>query len=109
MKRGMMPAHPGEIIKETIEGLKEETGHRFTLQEIAQGMDISRKTLSKILNGHQGISPEMSVRLSEAFGTSAEFWIDIHRNYDLWHAEHNVERQSLRQFWPLTKPLICTL
>jgi len=72
MKRGMMPAHPGEIIKETIEGLKEETGHRFTLQEIAQGMDISRKTLSKILNGHQGISPEMSVRLSEAFGTSAK-------------------------------------
>lgn len=103
MKRGMMPAHPGEIIKETIEGLKEEADHRYTLQEVADGMKISRKTLSKILNGHQGISAEMSVRLSEAFGTSAEFWIDIQRNYDLWHAENSVERQSLRQFWPLTK------
>ena len=103
MKQGMMPAHPGEIIKETIEGLKEETSHQYTLHEIAQGMRISRKTLSNILNGHQGISAEMSVRLSEAFGTSAEFWINIQRNYDLWHAEHTFERQSVRKFWPLTK------
>lgn len=106
MKRGMMPAHPGEIIKETIEGLKEETGHQFTLQEIAQGMGISRKTLSNILNGHQGISPKMSVRLSEAFGTSAKFWIDIQISYDVWHAEHSIKRQSIRQFWPLTNSVL---
>jgi addiction module HigA family antidote len=101
MKRGMRPAHPGALIKETIEGLKEETGQNFTQAEIAKGLGVTRKTLSSILNEHQGISSEMCVRLSEAFGTSAEFWLDIQRNYDLWHAERSVERKSVRHFWPL--------
>ncbi|GGC08659.1 HigA family addiction module antitoxin [Dyadobacter sediminis] len=98
MKRGMRPAHPGALIKETIEGLKEETGHNYTQAEIAKGLGITRKTLSNILNEHQGISSEMCVRLSEAFGTSAEFWLDIQRNYDLWHAERTVERKTIQHF-----------
>ena len=102
MKRGMMPAHPGELIRETIEGLREETGDRYTFGEIAKGLGVTRKTLSNILNKHQGISSEMSVRLSEAFGTSAEFWIDIQRNYDLWHAEKAIERSTVKHFWPLS-------
>ncbi|PSL32809.1 addiction module HigA family antidote [Dyadobacter jiangsuensis] len=101
MKRGMRPAHPGALIKETIEGLKEETGHDYTQAEIAKGLGITRKTLSNILNEHQGISSEMCVRLSEAFGTSAEFWLDIQRNYDLWHAERAVERKTIQHFRPL--------
>ncbi|RYU93644.1 HigA family addiction module antitoxin [Emticicia agri] len=101
LKRGMRPAHPGALIKETIDGLKEETGHTYTQAEIAKGLGVTRKTLSNILNEHQGISSEMCVRLSEAFGTSAEFWLNVQRNYDLWHAERNVERKNIRQFWPL--------
>lgn len=101
MKRGMRPAHPGALIKETIEGLKEETGHNYSQGEIAKGLGVTRKTLSNILNEHQGISSEMCVRLSEAFGTSAEFWLNIQRNYDLWHAERTVERKKVQQFWPL--------
>lgn len=100
MKRGMRPAHPGALIKETIEGMIEETGHHYTQAEIAQGLGVTRKTLSTILNEHQGVSSEMCVRLSEAFGTSAEFWLDVQRNYDLWHAERAVERKSIRHFFP---------
>lgn len=97
----MRPAHPGALIKETIEGLKEETGHNYSQEEIAKGLGVTRKTLSNILNEHQGVSSEMCVRLSEAFGTSAEFWLNVQRNYDLWHAERTVERKTVQQFWPL--------
>lgn len=101
MKRGMRPTHPGVLIRETIEGLREETGHPYTLGEIAEGLGITRKTLSAILNERQGISSEMSVRLSEAFGTSAQFWLNVQRNYDLWHAERSIPREKIKHFWPL--------
>lgn len=97
----MRPAHPGALIKETIEGLREETGYSYTQAEIARGLGVTRKTLSAILNERQGISPEMCIRLSEAFGTSAEFWSEVQRAYDLWHAEKVVERKSIRHFRPL--------
>jgi addiction module HigA family antidote len=51
---------------------------------------VSRKTLSAILNGRAGISPEMALRLSKAFGTSAESWLNQQMQYDLWVAEKNV-------------------
>lgn len=101
LKRGMRPSHPGALIKETIEGLKEETGHNYTQSEIAKGLGVTRKTLSAIVNEHQGVSSEMCVRLSEAFGTSADFWLTVQRNYDLWHAERVVERKTVQHFWPL--------
>ncbi|MCL4168370.1 UNVERIFIED_CONTAM: hypothetical protein GTU68_061748 [Idotea baltica] len=43
----------------------------------------------------------MAIRLSEAFGTTAEFWLNVQRNYDLWHAEKNVKREQVTHFWPL--------
>ena len=55
--------------------------------EAAKGLGISRKTLSAILNGRAGVSPEMAVRLSIAFNTTAESWINQQTQYDLWHAE----------------------
>lgn len=101
LKRGMRPSHPGALIRETIEGLKEETGNDYTQSQIAEGLGVTRKTLSSILNEHQGISSEMAVRLSEAFGTTAEFWLNVQRNYDLWHAEKVVKRHQVKHFWPL--------
>ena len=53
---------------------------------------MSRKTLSSILNGRAGISPEMAVRLSIAFSTSAESWLNQQVQYDLWHAEKGRKR-----------------
>lgn len=101
LKRGMRPSHAGALIRETIEGLKEETGHNYTLGEIAEGLGVTRKTLSAILNERQGISSEMAIRLSEAFGTSAQFWLNVQRNYDLWHAERLISREGIKHFWPL--------
>lgn len=76
------PPHPGEVLRELC--LK-PLG--VTVTEAARALDVSRKTLSGILNGRAGISPEMAVRLSLAFGTSAESWMNQQTQYDLWHVE----------------------
>ena len=76
------PPHPGEIIKELC---LEPLG--LTVTDAAKGLGISRKTLSSILNGKAGISPEMAVRLSIAFNTSSESWLNQQTQYDLWQAE----------------------
>ena len=62
-------------------------GLGLTVTQAARGLDVSRKTLSAILNSRAGISPEMAVRLSLAFGTSAESWMNQQTQYDLWHVE----------------------
>ena len=76
------PPHPGEILKELcLDPLD------LSVTRAAEALGISRKTLSAILNGRAGISPEMAVRLSIAFGTSAESWLNQQTQYDLWQAE----------------------
>lgn len=76
------PPHPGEIIK----GLcLEPLG--LTITDAAKALGVSRKTLSAIVNGRASVTPEMAVRLSMAFGTSSETWLNQQVHYDLWHAE----------------------
>ncbi|MFZ0426582.1 MAG: HigA family addiction module antitoxin [Acidobacteriota bacterium] len=60
-----------------------------SVTEAARALGVSRKTLSAILNGRAGISPEMAVRLSLAFDTSAESWLNQQTQYDLWKAERH--------------------
>ncbi|WP_237585238.1 HigA family addiction module antitoxin [Proteus sp. G2662] len=73
------PAHPGEILKElVIEPLE------LTITDVAEHLNVSRKTLSKILNGRGAITPEMAVRLELAFAKpSAEHWLRLQSAYDL--------------------------
>lgn len=78
------PPHPGEIIKELcLEPAK------ITITDAAKALGVSRKTLSAILNGRSGVSPEMAIRLSIAFDTSAESWLNQQLQYDLWRAEQH--------------------
>ena len=89
----MEPSHPGEILKHHhIEPLG------LTVTEAAKGLGVSRNQLSAILNGRSGISPEMAVRLSEAFGTSVELWMNLQSQYDTWHAKKTVSREGIRRF-----------
>lgn len=94
------PAHPGELIRETLEALREETGQKLTIGEVAEGLGTTRKTLSAIINGKQSITPEMALRLAKAFGnTTPEFWLRVQENYDLAQARQRVNIQSVRAFW----------
>ena len=78
------PPHPGEIIKTLC---LESLG--LTVTEAADALGVTRKTLSSIINGKAGISPEMAVRLSIAFDTSSESWLNQQAQYDLWQAEQH--------------------
>ena len=83
------PPHPGEVLRDLC---VKPLG--LTVTQAAAALGVSRKTLSSILNARAGISPEMAVRLSLAFGTTAESWMNQQMQYDLWHAER--KRNKLR-------------
>jgi antitoxin HigA-1 len=83
------PPHPGEILRDLC---LEPLG--LSVTDAAKALGVSRKTLSAVLNGRAGISPEMAVRLSIAFDTTAESWLNQQVQYDLWIAEKR--RKSLK-------------
>ena len=88
------PPHPGEVLKELCLG---PLG--LTVTDAAKALGVSRKTLSMVVNGRAGISPKMAIRLSIAFDTSAESWLNQQTQFDLWQAEQHrselkVERLS---------------
>jgi addiction module HigA family antidote len=82
-KRLRCPTHPGGILKRNyIEPLS------MTVSGLAAALGVSRKTLSEIVNEHASVTPDMALRLSKAFKTTPELWLNMQRNYDLWHASH---------------------
>ena len=83
------PPHPGEVLRHLC---LEPLG--LTVTEVAEGLGVSRKTLSAILNARASVSPEMALRLSLAFGTSAESWLNHQLQYDLWQVHK--QRKSLQ-------------
>jgi len=85
------PPHPGEVLRELC--LK-PLG--VTVTQTAVALDVSRKTLSAILNGRAGISPEMAIRLSLAFGTTPESWLNQQLQYDLWRAGRTLKKLHVR-------------
>jgi len=72
------PAHPGEVLRDYL--------GEMSVGDAASRLGITRAHLSRILNGHAGITAEMSLRLSAALGTSPDFWLKMQANYDLWQA-----------------------
>jgi antitoxin HigA-1 len=72
------PPHPGSVLREYL-------GDR-PVSSVANHLRVTRASLSRILNGAAGISPEMALRLSEVLGTSPELWIGMQSQYDLWQA-----------------------
>ena len=78
------PPHPGGVLlRQWIEPLG------ISITQTAKHLGVSRKALSELVHEHPGVSPEMAVRLSIAFGTSAELWMNMQSSYDLWHAERH--------------------
>ncbi|MEC7822906.1 MAG: HigA family addiction module antitoxin [Pseudomonadota bacterium] len=83
------PAHPGEILRELV---VETLG--LTVTDVAQHLNVSRKTVSKVLNAKGVITPEMAVRLELVFGNpSADHWLRLQSAHDLWLAR--MQKDSL--------------
>jgi len=75
------PAHPGEVIREAC--LKPLS---LTVTAAAHALGVTRKALSDLLNGHSGVSPDMAIRLEQVFGSTADAWLRMQMQCDLWEA-----------------------
>ena len=93
LKRALPPSHPGTVLRELFMNERD-----LNITELAKGLGMTRANVSAVVNGRAGISPEMAVKLSAAFGNSATFWTNLQTNYELWHAERKVKRSSIRHF-----------
>jgi antitoxin HigA-1 len=93
MSRMHNPPHPGEIIRELC---LEPLG--LSVTDAAKGLGVTRKALSELLNGHTGVSPEMAIRLEQAFGSTAETWLKMQLEYDLWQAKQRAGNLKVTRF-----------
>lgn len=78
MNRMHNPPHPGELLKEWLAGV--------SVTRAAEALNVTRAHLSRILNGHAGVSADMALRLSTALGTTPELWLNLQQAHDLWLA-----------------------
>ena len=86
------PPHPGEIIRKfCVEPLN------LTITDAAKALGVTRKTLSTLLNGRAGVSPEMAIRLSRVFGRTPEGWLRLQLQFDLWKAEQSIDVKDLKR------------
>ena len=87
------PPHPGGIVRrQCLEPLG------LSITRAAQGLGVTRQALSAVVNGHAGISTEMAVRLSKAFGSSPETWLGMQTAYDLWQVRERAGQISVERF-----------
>jgi addiction module HigA family antidote len=86
------PPHPGEVLREDILA---PLGISVTLA--AQHLGVTRKTLSELLNGRSGVSPEMALRIGQATGTTAESWLGMQTAYDLWQTRKEAKRLKIKK------------
>lgn len=86
------PTHPGAFIQEVY-----LTPGEISCRELALKLGVAASTLSRVLNGVSGVSPEMALRLSKALGRSPESWLTMQDNYDLWQAKQTVDLNKVRR------------
>ncbi len=82
IRRHRKPAHPGRILKNHyLEPLD------LTITKLAETLSVSRKALSGIINEKKSVTPDMALRLSQAFDTTPEFWWNLQKTYDMYIAQ----------------------
>lgn len=87
------PCHPGEIVRyECLEPLG------LSVTRAAEGLGITRQALSDLINEKSGVSVDMAIRLSKAFGSTPETWLGMQMAYDLWQARERAESIQVEQF-----------
>ena len=86
------PPHPGEFIREVY---LEPFG--VSSRSVAEKLKVSPSTFNRLINGESNVSPEMALRLSKILGRSAESWLALQDNYDLWQARNRVDLQAVEK------------
>ena len=89
------PPHPGHTIKDAC---LDPLG--LSVTEAAKVLDIARHTLSRVLNGHAGLSPEMAIRLEKAGWSNADHWLRLQTAYDLAQARQHEREINVQRYEP---------
>lgn len=92
------PVHPGEMLRE--EFLRPLD---MTQTELARRIGVSYPRVNEIVNEKRGVTPDTALRLARLFGTTAEFWLNGQRNWDLWHAMRSPEALDIDGIEPVVK------
>ena len=92
------PPHPGELVRE-----KCLASLGLTVTAAARGLGVTRKALSELINGRAGVSPDMAIRLSKAFGSEPETWLGMQMEYDLWQALKRASRFKIRRLYSVAR------
>jgi len=85
------PLHPGLLVRDAI--CNNETG--LSISQAAKLLNVQRTTLSRLFNGHSGISPMMALRLAMFLGTSIEMWLNIQKDYDIWQVQNTYPKPKI--------------
>ncbi|MGO3159272.1 MAG: HigA family addiction module antitoxin, partial [Halomonadaceae bacterium] len=82
------PSHPGRIIRQRL--IEDEDGHKIgSVASVAEQLGCHRNTLNRVINGSASVTPEMALALEKLHAGSAEFWLSMQTNYDLFQLRHN--------------------
>ena len=87
------PPHPGEIIREDC-----LAPLHLTVTAAAEWLGVSRQSLSELLNGHNGLSAEMAIRLEKAGWSNAETWLGVQLAHDLWRAQQRSDAIAVKRY-----------
>ena len=93
------PAHPGEVIRAAC-----LSPLALTVTAAADALGVTRKALSDLLNGHSGVSPDMAIRLEKVFGSTADAWLRMQMQRDLWEARQRSESIKVRKMFVAPLP-----
>ena len=92
LPKNRAPTHPGEML---LEEFLKPLG--MTQRELAERIHVSYPRVNELINGKRGVSPDTALRLSQLLGTTAEFWLNGQRNWDLWHALHSDSAKDIKR------------
>lgn len=85
------PPHPGEVLQmHHMEPLC------LTIKALAERLGVERKAISRLINGHVGVSAEMAIRLGKAFNTTPDLWLNMQHSYDLWQAKQRMKKEAAK-------------
>ena len=93
------PTHPGDMLREEF-----LAPLQITDEELARRTGLSAETVSELVSGERGVTPDTALRLARFLGTTPEFWLNAQLAWDLYHAMNSPEAADIEQIQPLTAP-----
>ena len=98
LPRNRPPTHPGEMLfEEFVKPLD------LTQTELARRLGVSYPRLNEIIKGRRSVTPDTALRLSRVLGMSADFWLGLQQDWDLWHAMNSPEAELIDRLKPISR------